>query len=131
MVAGQRDQTRNPRPDFKPAKTRIKTEAGNPTSVSHPSFYLDSFLRVSKISIRLKGVEKGFNSDIAVKGIHYHVQTEDWGTHNPYIVSRIFRSGAVVKTVKTPYGLVLANRSFAGPQPILLAMKEQHSQILD
>jgi hypothetical protein len=48
-------------------------------------------------------MQKGFNSDVNFKGHKYHVQTEDWGFQNPYLVSRVFRQGAVLKTIKTPY----------------------------
>lgn len=70
-------------------------------------------------------MEKGFNSDITYKGESYHVQTEDWGPGNPFVVSKVFRNGAVVKTVKTPYRhpLPSANLKFV--------IKNQHHQILD
>lgn len=76
-------------------------------------------------------LEKGFNSDIAWLGSQYHVQTEDWGTENPYLVSRVFHNGAVVKSIKTGYEEVLpAGRKFE-VTTIRLAMKIQHQQILD
>ena len=52
-------------------------------------------------------MQKGFNSDVNFKGQKYHVQTEDWGYQNPYLVSRVFRQGAVLKTIKTPYIQIL------------------------
>lgn len=56
-------------------------------------------------------MEKGFNSDLNLSGVIYHVQTEDWGFENPYLVTRVFRSGAVIDSVKTPYSDVLRNRN--------------------
>ena len=46
---------------------------------------------------------RGFNSDIQARGSRFHVQTEDWGHDNPFLVTRVFKEGAVVKTLKTPY----------------------------
>lgn len=76
-------------------------------------------------------MQKGFNSDVQVSGTRYHVQTEDWGLHNPYLVSRVFREGAVLKSVKTSYSEVLPRGSDSGAQAIRLAMRVQHQQILD
>lgn len=56
-------------------------------------------------------MEKGFNSDLTVSGIVYHVQTEDWGFENPYLVTRVYKSGAVVDSIKTPYSDVLRSRN--------------------
>lgn len=74
---------------------------------------------------------KGFNSDIMVKGQTFHVQTEDWGVKNPFIVSRVFKGGAVYKTVKTNY----QDCTDIGPVPnfqsVTNAVKSQHNQIID
>lgn len=81
------------------------------------------------------GVEKGFNSDVIFKGMNFHVQTEDWGAQNPYLVSRVYQNGAVIRSVKTPYSDVLGsglfNRPPIDPQAIRLALREQHQKILD
>jgi hypothetical protein len=42
---------------------------------------------------------KGFNSDLVIRGKNYHVQTEDWGNANPFLVSRVFSNGAVLKNL--------------------------------
>lgn len=76
-------------------------------------------------------VEKGFNSDVAWRGTEYHVQTEDWGAGNPYLVSRVFQNGAVVKSIKTSYSEVLPPGIAAESRAIRLAMKIQHQEILD
>jgi hypothetical protein len=76
-------------------------------------------------------VEKGFNSDVSFLGTQYHVQTEDWGNQNPFLVSRVFRNGAVVKSIKTSYEEVLPRGPTAEAKAIRLAMKIQHQQILD
>ena len=74
---------------------------------------------------------KGYNSDITVQGIDFHIQTEDWGDENPFLVSRIFRNGAVLRSVKTPYSEVLPNQISYSEGTIRLAMKVQHESILD
>lgn len=76
-------------------------------------------------------MEKGFNSDVAWLGVQYHVQTEDWGNDNPYLVSRVFHNGAVMKTIKTAYHEVLPKGPVTESKAIRLAMKIQHQQILD
>lgn len=76
-------------------------------------------------------MEKGFNSDITVRGISYHIQTEDWGYDNPFIVSRIFKGGAVLKTVKTSYSEALKTGPLQSREAIQLALKDQHGQIID
>lgn len=76
-------------------------------------------------------MQKGFNSDITVRGQKYHIQTEDWGVQNPYLVSRIFCNGAVLKTIKTPYDTVLRLGSSQSAEAIKLALRRQHSTIID
>lgn len=76
-------------------------------------------------------MEKGYNSDVRWAGGEYHVQTEDWGYENPFLVSRVFRNGAVVKSIKTAYGDVLPRGPATQAKAIRLAMKIQHQQILD
>lgn len=80
-------------------------------------------------------MEKGFNSDVIFKGMNFHVQTEDWGNGNPYLVSRVYQNGAVIKSVKTPYSEVLgpsrATRLRDEVQAIRLALRQQHEKILD
>jgi hypothetical protein len=76
-------------------------------------------------------VQKGFNSDVIYRGISFHIQTEDWGRDNPYLVSRVYQGGAVVKSVKTPYTEVLSKLQIRDANSIRLAMREQHQQILD
>lgn len=76
-------------------------------------------------------MQKGFNSDVTVRGQKFHVQTEDWGRHNPFVVSRIFSNGAVVKTVKTPYHVILQSGPLREDESIRNALQRQHANILD
>lgn len=76
-------------------------------------------------------MQKGFNSDLNLDNSHVHIQTEDWGSVNPFIVTRVFKNGAVIQTVKTPYEEVLPLGPISDEQAIRLAMKVQHQKILD
>ncbi len=74
---------------------------------------------------------KGFNSDLKIRGQSYHIQTEDWGLDNPYIVSRVFTNGAVTKTVKTPYNKALPHGAAATRENLSVALQKQHSEVID
>jgi hypothetical protein len=86
---------------------------------------LDLLIVISIICRYFFHMEKGFNSDITFRGESYHVQTEDWGPANPFVVSKVFCNGAVVKTVKTPY------RTPQNSGHLKSVIKSQHHQILD
>lgn len=74
---------------------------------------------------------KGFNSDLNIGSSNVHIQTEDWGKKNPFIVTRVFRNGAVVETLKTPYQEILPFGPISDEVSIERAMKVQHQKILD
>jgi hypothetical protein len=76
-------------------------------------------------------MQKGFNSDIVARGQKYHIQTEDWGMQNPFIVSRVFCNGAVLKTIKTSYEQALRSGSVYEVEAIKNALRKQHHSIID
>lgn len=77
-------------------------------------------------------MEKGLNSDIQIGELCYHVQTEDWGFDNPYVVSRIFAEGRVVGTYKKSYFEIFSSEGPSSQgQALRLALKDQHLKILD
>lgn len=76
-------------------------------------------------------MQKGHNSDIQVRGRSYHVQTEDWGNQNPFIVTRVFAGGAVLKTIKVPYAEALRGGPTNDQEAVRLALRQQHHRILD
>jgi hypothetical protein len=45
----------------------------------------------------------GENTDLIIRGTQFHVQTEDWGSKEKALLSRVFRNGAVIKTFKLGY----------------------------
>lgn len=74
---------------------------------------------------------KGFNSDISVRGISYHIQTEDWGAENPFLVTRIFCQGAVFKTIKISHADALKSGSVRDHEALRLALKAQHHRVVE
>jgi hypothetical protein len=76
-------------------------------------------------------MEQGFNSDVVFQGASYHVQTEDWGETNPFVVTRVFNSGSVVLSLKTNYVDIEKSNPSVGRQAIRLGMREQHQKVLD
>ncbi len=84
-------------------------------------------------------MEKGFNSDLTVSGVIYHIQTEDWGFENPFLVTRVYQSGAVIDSIKTPYSDVLRSRNAflllrnkaAMSEALREAMRLQHEKTLN
>ena len=87
-------------------------------------------------------MQKGLNSDVVFKGMNFHVQSEDWGLENPFLVSRVYQNGAVIKSLKTSYAEVLGpfagaardrapNRLQIDPEAIRSALRDQHEKILD
>ena len=76
-------------------------------------------------------MEIGLNSDISVSGIQYHLQSEDWGAENQYLVSRIYRDGQVIRTFRRSYKEVLAEGPVSTSEALRLALKDQHLRILD
>ena len=75
-------------------------------------------------------MQKGFNSDLVIQGRTYHIQTEDWGFDNPYLVTRVFLGGAVIKTVKKSYSEALPPQTLPRPEYIQRALREQHTEVL-
>ena len=74
-------------------------------------------------------VLKGFNSEITHNGTSYHVQTEDWGSAKCSIATKVFKNGAVVKSIIQHYGEI-SRGNIVGPALLLTAMKKQHESTL-
>lgn len=74
---------------------------------------------------------KGLNSDISINGLAYHVQTQDLGQSNPYILSQVFLDGAVVKVIKKPYAELLKEGFIHQQKDLQEALRKQHLEILD
>jgi hypothetical protein len=70
----------------------------------------------------------GFNHNIKYKGKIYHVQTEDSGEKNPYVVSHIFLGGNILATKRTSYRDILSNENRNAIVEEM--MKEQHKSMI-
>ncbi len=75
-------------------------------------------------------MELSLNSDINLGNDSFHVQTEDWGVASPYIVSRIYKNGAVLKSIKTPYSEII-DAPIWDKQAVEIAVKSQHDQLVE
>ena len=50
----------------------------------------------------------GFNTDIEVQGVTYHIQTEDKGVDTPLILSLVYDRGTILASKRSPYDDLLA-----------------------
>ena len=70
----------------------------------------------------------GFNTNIKYKGKTYHVQTEDGGIANPYIITLLYYQGAILSSKKTNYSYLLGQPDFEDKLREL--MKQQHREMI-
>ncbi|HEY4716655.1 MAG TPA: hypothetical protein VII00_06080 [bacterium] len=70
----------------------------------------------------------GYNQNINYKGMVFHVQTEDNGVKNPFIITHVFVGGNIVASRKTGYDDIVKVESL---EKILRdLMEEQHKAII-
>jgi hypothetical protein len=70
----------------------------------------------------------GLNTKITYGGDEYHVQTEDLGRQNPYVLTLVFRAGAIVAREKVNYEEIQGD---AAPEvQIKRLMDQQHQRII-
>ncbi len=69
----------------------------------------------------------GLNTNVTCNGVGYHVQTEDLGRANPYVLTLVFRGGAIVAREKVNYRELLGDR----PEDVRVKalMDQQHARI--
>ena len=70
----------------------------------------------------------GYNTNIPYKGRVYHVQTEDSGLNNPYIVTLLYHRGAILRSVKTSYADIIERADFK--EKLRDLMKRQHREMI-
>ena len=70
----------------------------------------------------------GFNTDVKVRGLVYHVQTEDKGKDNPLIETLIYKGGEILASRRLPYAELIRDRD-AEPA-ISRLMEEQHKAMI-
>lgn len=76
-------------------------------------------------------MEKGLNSNVTYEGVEYHIQTEDWGVENCYLISQVFREGVVERSVRVFYKDIFEEEGSIDKDSIQFALKIQHQHILD
>jgi hypothetical protein len=70
----------------------------------------------------------GFNTSVVHDGTEYHVQTEDLGDKHPYILTLVYRGGAIVSREKVDYREALGAQ--ASPAQIKTFMEDQHQRTM-
>ena len=70
----------------------------------------------------------GLNTNVIHAGVEYHVQTEDLGRGNPYVLTLVFRAGAIIAREKVNYREALGEG--APEAQIKRLMDQQHQRII-
>lgn len=71
------------------------------------------------------------NTDIEIQGKIYHIQTEDWGTENPFLVTRVFSGGKVLGSIKTNYESWLKLNSELRVEKLRKVLSDQHFESIN
>ncbi|MCL5024555.1 MAG: hypothetical protein M1497_14570 [Nitrospirae bacterium] len=70
----------------------------------------------------------GYNTNVPYKGKMYHVQTEDSGPGNPYIMTLLYLRGAILRSIKTEYAHLVGSADFK--ERVRDLMKRQHREMI-
>ncbi len=70
----------------------------------------------------------GYNHNIIHKGVTFHVQTEDSGKDNPFIMTHLFIGGNIIATKKTSYMDIIKVNDLE--KVVADIMKEQHKKMV-
>lgn len=70
----------------------------------------------------------GFNHNFRYNGELYHVQTEDGGVKNPFIVTLLYKAGTILARKKVSYNDILKADNL--PAVVEELMKDQHREML-
>lgn len=70
----------------------------------------------------------GFNHNVMHKGQMFHIQTEDSGVRNPYIVTHLFVGGNILNSRKTSYADIVGMPEMH--EVVREMMEEQHKNML-
>ncbi len=70
----------------------------------------------------------GLNTNIRRAGVEYHVQTEDLGRQNPFVLTLVFRAGAIVAREKVNYLEALGEG--ASETQVKALMHQQHRRVI-
>lgn len=70
----------------------------------------------------------GYNHNLAHRGRHFHVQTEDSGPPRAQIVTQLFEGGNVVATKRQTYGDIVSAPDFE--KSVRSRMQTQHKEMI-
>jgi hypothetical protein len=70
----------------------------------------------------------GFNTDFKYRGETYHVQTEDLGAGNPFVVTLLYHKGAILASRRTSYRDLAGKPGFE--RELMGLMKTQHKDVM-
>lgn len=70
----------------------------------------------------------GYNHNVRYKEQIFHVQTEDGGDKNPYIITNLFFKGNVITQKKSPHPVPPAGKDPS--DAVRDAMQEQHKEMM-
>jgi hypothetical protein len=70
----------------------------------------------------------GYNTNIKFKGTVYHVQTEDSGIKNPFIITLLYYKGTILSSKKISYAQYAASPDYK--KQVRELMKEQHKSMI-
>lgn len=70
----------------------------------------------------------GYNTNIPYKGKQYHVQTEDSGLANPFVVTLLYHQGAILRSTRTSYEHIVGRPDFDAE--LRNIMKHQHREMI-
>jgi len=78
--------------------------------------------------IRIKsGKSNEFNTNFKIKGIEYHIQTEEGSEKFPFITTTVFLGGSIVDKLKTPYPF----KDSVGRDELEDIMARQHQDMIE
>ncbi len=70
----------------------------------------------------------GFNTEIKIDGVVYHIQTEDKGVNNPVIESLVYQGGAILASKRSSYKDYLDREDIV--KVVAKMMETQHKEVL-
>jgi hypothetical protein len=70
----------------------------------------------------------GFNHNLRHRGVLFHVQTEDGGMENPFVVTHVFVGGNVLANRRSSYDKFTGKA--AVKEIVLAMMQEQHKEMM-
>jgi len=74
------------------------------------------------------GMLTGYNTNLAHRGVTFHIQTEDSGRNKPHIITHLFHGGTILASEKTGYAELLESDDLKAE--VNSRMEAQHKAML-